>query len=224
MAIQPISAYPLPGPGDLPDSQAPWRIDKDRSVVLLHDMQEYFLRPFPKNEQPFLGLVSHTREIRDAAVAAGVPVVYTAQPGGMSRDQRGLLADFWGDGMTSLPEERGIIDDVAPRPGDRVFTKWRYSAFHRTDMLDYLREIGRDQLIVGGVYAHVGCLMTAVDAFSHDIEPFFVADAVADFDATHHAMAVSYAAARCAAVLDSATVVNALGEGSHGRDVASGAA
>jgi isochorismate hydrolase len=40
--------------------------------------------------------------------------------------------------------------------------------------------------------------MTAVDAFTQDIETFLVADAVADFDDESHWMALEYAARRCA--------------------------
>jgi bifunctional isochorismate lyase/aryl carrier protein len=43
--------------------------------------------------------------------------------------------------------------------------------------------------------------MTTCEAFSHDIETFLVADAVADFSADHHRMALEYAARSCAVVV-----------------------
>jgi bifunctional isochorismate lyase/aryl carrier protein len=90
------------------------------------------------------------------------------------------------------------VDALAPGPDDVVLTKWRYSAFVRTDLADRLLPAGRDQLIITGVYAHIGCQATAVEAFSRDVQPFLVADAVADFSAEHHRAAVTYAAQRCA--------------------------
>lgn len=81
-----------------------------------------------------------------------------------------------------------------------MFTKWRYSAFFRSGLLERMRAHGRDQLIICGVYAHVGVLMTAVDAFTHDLETFLAADAVADFSAADHRLALDYAARCCAVV------------------------
>ncbi|MFD3357465.1 isochorismatase family protein [Streptomyces fradiae] len=207
--IPPIEPYPLPSADDLPGGTAQWTADPDRAVLLVHDMQRYFLRPFPAPLRE--ELVGNAALLRERAVATGMPVAYTAQPGGMTDEQRGLLKDFWGPGMRVDPADREVVEPLTPGPDDRVFTKWRYSAFFRSGLLEWMRGLGRDQLVVCGVYAHVGVLMTAVDAFTHDIRPFLVADAVGDFSASYHRMAVEYAAQRCAVVTTTGTVLAQLG-------------
>lgn len=198
MGISPIAPYPLPGAGDLPDNVAGWTAEPDRAVLLVHDMQSYFVRPFP--DQVRGPLVSTIATLLDRCRDREVPVAYTTQPGGMTDAQRGLLKDFWGPGMRADLLDREVVEPLAPRPGDLVLTKWRYSAFFSSGLLAGMRELGRDQLIVCGVYAHVGVLMTAVDAFTNDIETFLVADATADFSAEHHRFALDYAARCCAVV------------------------
>jgi isochorismate hydrolase len=145
-------------------------------------MQHYFLRPFPEPLRS--ALVANVVELRARARARRIPVAYTAQPGGMTVDE----------------PDRGIVDELTPAAGEPVLTKWRYSALVRTDLLDRMDGAGRDQLIVCGVFAHVGILVTAIDAFSHDLQPFVVADAIADFSAEYHAWALEYAAQRCGVV------------------------
>lgn len=199
--LPPIEPYPMPTAGELPGNTATWTVDPDRAVLLVHDMQRYFLEPFPGTGAPGGDLVRNAVALRERAAALGMPVAYTAQPGGMTPEQRGLLADFWGAGMRVDPADREVVEPLAPAPGDWVFTKWRYSAFFRSDLLERMRAAGRDQLVICGVYAHVGVLMTAVEAFTNDIQPFLVADAVADFSAEYHRLALEYAAERCAMVV-----------------------
>ncbi len=98
------------------------------------------------------------------------------------------------------PEALAIPDAVAPADGDTVLTKWKYSAFVRTELDALLRESGRDQLVITGVYAHIGVLMSACDAWMRDIQAFVVADAVADSSREDHDMALRWAAGRCAVV------------------------
>jgi bifunctional isochorismate lyase/aryl carrier protein len=210
MPIPVIRPYALPAAGDLPAGPAAWVPDPDRAVLLVHDMQQYFVDFFPAGE-PVTTLLANIRRLRAAAVAAGIPIVYTAQPGSMSVRDRGLLRDFWGPGMAADEHNRRIVAGLTPGPADVVLTKWRYSAFHRTDLEERLRAWGRDQLLIVGVYAHVGCMMTAADAFSRDVQPFLIGDAVADFTAEEHAEALRYAARRCAMVPATAQVLAALG-------------
>lgn len=221
--IPPVEPYPMPGEDDLPGNTVNWVPDPQRAVLLLHDMQEFFLRPFPRTAEPGGTLVSHATLLRERCAALGVPVAYTAQPGGMSPEQRGLLRDFWGPGMDPTPEHRRIVPGLEPAPDDWTFTKWRYSAFHKSDLLERMRRHGRDQLIVCGVYAHIGVLMTAVDAYTHDIQPFLVADAVADFSAADHRLALDYVARRAGRVLTAGAALAALGRPADATAGAAGA-
>jgi isochorismate hydrolase len=204
-----IETYEMPVAGELPVNVAGWQADPARAVLLVHDMQRYFLRPFG-DAAPVKTLVHNAARLRKAAAELGMPVAYTAQPGGMTVAERGLLKDFWGPGMTPSPEDRALVPEVASAEGDWVFTKWRYSAFHKSDLLERMRAAGRDQLIVCGVYAHVGVLMSLCDAFTNDIETFLAADAVADFNAEYHRTALTYAAERCAVVTTTDVLLGSL--------------
>ncbi|MEV4432580.1 isochorismatase family protein [Streptomyces sp. NPDC049555] len=200
MALPSIRAYPLPSAGDLPANRVSWTADPARAVLLVHDLQQHFLSAFPAGQQPLTGMLAHTARLLARARRLGVPVVYSVQRGGQSPKERGLQLDFWGPGVADDPAALAVPDAVAPVPGDTLLTKWKYSAFARTDLEERMRGWGRDQLVITGVYAHIGVMMTAADAWMRDIRAFVVADAVADFSAEEHAMALRWAAGRCAAV------------------------
>lgn len=197
MGLPSIASYKMPGTEELPKNQVNWEADPNRAVLLFHDMQNYFLGAYDLGQSPVTELVQNGKMLKKQYKAMGIPVLYSAQPGSQSPEDRALLTDFWGKGLDDDPEMTGILDELSPDEEDIVLTKWRYSAFHRTDLLEYLHSQGRDQLIICGVYAHIGCLLTACDAFMKDIQPFFVADAVADFSSEFHVMALNYVSSRC---------------------------
>ncbi|MFD3619390.1 isochorismatase family protein [Streptomyces sp. NPDC058676] len=206
--IPTIEPYPMPAAGALPANAADWTVDPARAVLLVHDMQRYFLRPLPA--EPRETLLDNAAHLRRTCAALGVPVAYTAQPGGMTADERGLLRDFWGPGMRVDPADRQVADPLGPAPGDTVYTKWRYSAFFRSGLLEQMERDRRDQLVICGVYGHVGVLATALEAFTHDIQPFVAADAIADFSSAHHALTLDFAAGRCAVVATTAQLTGDL--------------
>lgn len=198
MAIPAITPYTMPVESDLPKNKVEWKAESKRSVLLIHDMQQYFIDFYEKSDSPIPELLKNITTIKNRCVELGIPVVYTAQPGDQNPKDRALLTDFWGTGLDDDPNQTRIVSDVAPSDEDIMLTKWRYSAFKRTNLLELMKEQGRDQLIICGVYAHIGCLLTASEAFMLDIQPFLVADAVADFSLEEHKMAMKYAAERCA--------------------------
>lgn len=205
-----IPAYDLPRREELPTPRGPWTLQRDRAALLIHDMQNYFLRVFAPDASPLVPVIAHIAALAEAARRAGVPVFYTAQEGNQDRRDRGLQADLWGPGMSAAPEHQPVHPALTPQPGDFVLVKHRYSAFQRSNLETLMRARGRDQLIICGVYAHIGCTLTAADAFMRDIEPFLVADALADFSRAKHDLALAYAADVCAVPLMSADVLEVL--------------
>ncbi|ODB33412.1 MULTISPECIES: isochorismatase family protein [Pseudoalteromonas] len=196
MAIPRISSYPLPS--SRPENRTEWQINPSKSVLLVHDMQSYFVNFYDTTQAPMRSLIQQINSLIVAAKAAGVPVVYTAQPANQDPKDRALLTDFWGTGLTE--QDTSILPALAPTADDKVYTKWRYSAFKRSTLLEDMQAQGRDQLIICGIYAHIGILSTALDAFMYDIKAFVVADAVADFSEAEHLHAMEYVSSRCGQV------------------------
>ncbi|WP_196484924.1 isochorismatase family protein [Burkholderia stagnalis] len=207
MAIPKIPSYPMPAA--LPANRVTWQFEPHRAALLVHDMQDYFLDFYDRGAAPVPVLLANVRRLIDFARAAGMPICYTAQSAAQTPAQRALLTDMWGPGLTAQPSREAICGALAPAPGDTVLDKWRYSAFQRSDLEAQLRALGRDQLVICGIYAHIGCLMTACDAFMRDVRPFFVADALADFSEREHRMALDYVAGRCGKVETTDALVGA---------------
>lgn len=197
MGLPAIDSYPMPDRTALPRSYVSWRIDPARAALLVHDMQNHFVGAFPAGRSPVVELVDNIATLRELSATLDMPVVFSAEPAGQPPGQRGLVADMWGPGIPGTgdePDAAAIVAPLAPRPGEHVLANVRHNAFLRSHLGRLLRAEGRDQLIVCGLYAHLGVLLTAADAFMNDIQPFVVADAVADLSAEEHALALRWAA------------------------------
>lgn len=205
-----IAPYALPTQSDLPKARAPWVGERQRAALLVHDMQRYFLRPYAAGASPLAPVIANIAGLVAHCRAVGIPIFYTAQEVKQDRRDRGLQAHLWGPGMTDCAEHRPIVPELAPNDADIVLVKHRYSAFQRSNLEPLMRARGRDQLIICGVYAHIGCLLTAADAFMRDIEPFFIADAVADFSREKHDAAIAYVADVCGVPLLARQMMDAL--------------
>lgn len=215
MGIPTIPSYQMPNISIYPTNKVSWQVDPERAVLLIHDMQNYFLNFYDTKQSPITELIHNIAKLKEQCKKQGISVAYTAQPGNQNEADRALLTDFWGKGLSDDPAQTGIIKDLAPDSNDLMLTKWRYSAFKKSDFLNILEKQGRDQLIICGVYAHIGCLMTAAEAFMYDIQPFLVADAVADFSYDEHKMALDYAAKRCGVTTSTDELIKVLSKGTE---------
>ncbi|MFV8396465.1 isochorismatase family protein [Corynebacterium hindlerae] len=210
MAIPRIPAYRIP---ELPEtSTTHWHPNPQRAALLVHDMQEYFLAAYDHAAEPVSRVVENISALIRAAEQHKIPVYFSVQPPQQKRDRRGLLSEFWGPGLQTEADAR-VVDKLpldTNNPLHHVVTKWRYSAFERTDLRHALAYAGRDQLLITGVYGHIGCKVTATDAFMSDIQPFLINDAIADFSAADHAQTTDWVARRCGMVSNTHEILSQL--------------
>ncbi|MGV0397122.1 isochorismatase family protein [Corynebacterium suicordis] len=209
MAIPPIAPYSIPTQHNNAGASSSWVLHPERSALLVHDMQEYFLAAYDHSAEPMNEVIANISQLIKHADELDIPIYFSAQPPRQQQARRGLLSDVWGQGIQTDSEAQ-IIPELAPADHHHVITKWRYSAFERTDLEQSLSFSRRDQLLITGVYGHMGCKVTAVDAFMKDIEPFLISDAIADFSKADHADTTSWVSRRCGRVMGTADAITQL--------------
>lgn len=185
--VQTISAYPMPCASFLDANRVAWRLEPTRAALLVHDMQNYWVDRF---ENPS-ALLATTVALLDASRSAGMRIIYSVARRESRLEDRGLALDMWGAGMGGGrvdPRDEEIVAALAARKDDLIVEKRKYSAFFRTGLGEALKAQGIDQLVITGVYAHHGCMLSAADAYMRDVKPFFVIDATADHSQEQHEM------------------------------------
>jgi isochorismate hydrolase len=199
MTIPIIEEYDIDTPELSISNKVNWNIEPASCLLLVHDMQNFFLNPLPTLLRE--KLLKNCKSLISWAREKEIPIVYTGQKGCMTSKERGLLYDFWGAGMSANPNHTAIASIISPQPEDSVLKKWRYSAFFSSELADIFTTHSRNQIIICGVYAQIGILTTAIEAYSRDIEVFLVRNGIADFSRTAHQHTLNYAASCCASIL-----------------------
>ena len=210
MSIPTIAPYSLSDANAHCKNTVEWTLNPEKAVLLVHDMQAYFTQFYDSSNEPLTTVLANIRRILRCARAQNVPVVYTAQAPDQSPEDRALLRDFWGDGLKTAHDAHHILAAIAPTAEEKIYTKWRYSAFQKSSLDDDLRKAQKSQIVIVGVYAHIGILSTALDGFMRDYQCFVVNDAVADFSAEKHLSAQHWIAQCCGMLLNSQSLIEQL--------------
>lgn len=85
-----------------------------------------------------------------------------------------------------------LVGAVAPRPGETVVLKRRYSAFDGTPLASLLEEGGVGGIVLAGTATEMCVFQTATDALRLGLEVTVRADACATVDERHEALALDY--------------------------------
>lgn len=181
-------------------------VDLDATALIVIDMQKDFL--YPNGFGAFLGndvtLLQRTigpiQQMLAAARARGMLIIHTREghlpdlsdcpPTKLDRWAPGTrIGDVGPMGRILIrgEEGHGIIDEVAPLPGEIVLDKPGKSSFYATDLEALLQQHGIRNLLVTGVTTDVCCSATVIGANDRGFNALVLADCVSSYSPERHA-------------------------------------
>lgn len=120
----------------------------------------------------------------------GWPVIYTCD----THDPNDAEFEMYPPHAVGYTEGAEIIAEVAPKPGDHIVPKTRFSAFHDTDLDRVLDSLDVDEVEILGVCTSICVMFTAEDLRNRDYRTLVRRDCVADFDPQAHEFALKHMA------------------------------
>lgn len=170
-----------------PFNQHRLELNKEKSALLVIDMQKFFLVPgSPTFTCGGLAILPKLKKLISAFRNAKRPVIYTRHVHHPERLDAGIM-EWWWEGMClEGTAESEVHDDIAPLPNEKVVLKHRYSAFYNTDLETILRCLKVEDLVISGIMTNMCCESTARDAYYRDHRVFFLADATGTINEEMH--------------------------------------
>ncbi|HEY1299577.1 MAG TPA: isochorismatase family cysteine hydrolase [Stellaceae bacterium] len=178
------------------------RIEARRAAVVAYDVCRRALTPSdPARRAAMRPVLDAWVRLVGIAQAARVPVIYTT-PVSRADGADVVLLPTDLSAETGVPpltnavegtEEAGFPDEIMPRPEDYVFLKRRPSAFYGTGVVELLRMLRRDTIIIAGGATNRGVETSVREAFNHDLVSVVVRECCWSGDAAAHAYSLDKA-------------------------------
>lgn len=152
-------------------------LNVERTALLVVDMQKFFLDPeSPTFTCGGIPILPNIQEMISSFRNCDRPVIYTRHVHNPDGSDAGIMG-WWWEGMCreGYPESE-IHDPIAPKPGEKVILKHRYSAFYNTDLETVLRCQKIEDLVICGIMTNMCCESSARDAYYRDFRVFLPAD------------------------------------------------
>lgn len=174
------------------EGRAVWDIDPSRSVLLIIDMEDEFVKPGSSVHwiPDAYRQVPKIKLLIEACRSQDVPIIFTCciyHPEGYDA---GLIPEvpmgMARAGMDELFREVDIFEELSPQSDDVIIVKQTYNAFFNTNLEHTLRGMGRDTLIICGTMTNYCCGATARDGFFRGFRIVFGSDVNATDDPSLH--------------------------------------
>ena len=162
-----------------------------RPALLIIDFINAFNDPEQFGGGNIQSAIDETAELLAVARHLELPICFTAHVYAADGSEDGIF-NLKSPGMNEVlvPDTHAtrVVDELEPRPGERIIEKHYPSGFFGTDLAGWLAKRGVDTAIVTGCTTS-GCVRaTAVDAMGHGLRPIIPRECVGDrADAPHQA-------------------------------------
>ncbi|MBL7074700.1 cysteine hydrolase [candidate division KSB1 bacterium] len=170
-----------------PFNQHKMELDKEKSALLVIDMQTFFLDPGSPTFTPGgLAILPNVKRLIEAFRDARRPVIYTRHVHHPDGSDAGIMGWWWEGMCIEGTKESEIHPEITPDSHEKVITKHRYSAFYNTDLETILRCQKIEDLVITGIMTNLCCESTSRDAYFRDYRTFFLADGTGTINEEMH--------------------------------------
>lgn len=186
-------------PATMPEKARAWMSDLSRfkarggdlrpekAGLLIVDLIDFFVDRnssayLPQSRAAVLGAV----RLLEAFRASGRPVFFARHAYRDPASDGGLMTQWWVKACREGHPESRVTAALAPRPGETVLRKTRYSAFSNSRLAGALRAAGVCDLVVCGLATNLCVESTARAAFDLGVSTFVPADATVAHDEQLH--------------------------------------
>lgn len=163
-------------------------IDPKKTAILVIDMQNDFIKP-GANIYSHMGyqMCDKLNEFLDINRQKGSLIIYSQNMVRADLLDIGKCGEFCEPlkkGLSGIEGTEGvqIFEKVAPKPGDVVLTKTKYSFFYGTQLDNILRTQGITTVVITGVCTDCCCFSTARDAGFNNYDVAFISDLTGTVD------------------------------------------
>lgn len=154
-----------------------------RPALLIIDFINAFNDPQKFGGGNIQAAIDRTADLLAAARHLDLPILFTTHVYAEDGSEDGLFnlkMPRMRDGLKRGTRGVQVVDQLAPRPGERIVEKHYPSAFFGTDVAGWLAMKGVDTAIVTGCTTS-GCVRaTVVDAMGHGFRPMVPRECVGD--------------------------------------------
>ncbi len=159
----------------------------EKTGLLVIDLIEYFVdRNSPAYLPQSRAAVVAAVRLLEAFRAAGRPVFFVRHAHRDPARDGGLMAGWWAKVCRDGRPESRVAAALAPRPGETVVRKTRYSAFTNPRLARALRAAGVEDLVLCGLATNLCVESSARAAFDLGLRTFVPADATVAHDEELH--------------------------------------